>query len=131
MADESALTHLERCSIITTIVLVPFLAILAGVSAHYQWWLVLAASMGGLGGIAHEIAQSGGKILFFQRNKDGVYLGSAAGIVLGAVAGILIIRGYLPADAPLVSATQLSYEIFLAGLGFKGMAEAATGNAVK
>jgi len=103
------------------------------VSAHYQWWLVLAASVGGLGGLVHEIAQSGGKILFFQKHQDGMYLGAVSGIVLGAVAGVLVVRGHLiasVADIPSVSATQLSYEVFFAGLGLKGVAEAAGGNAV-
>lgn len=131
MAENECITHLEKCSIITTIILVPFLMILAGVSAHYSWWLVLAASVGGLGGITHEIAQSGGKILFFERNQDGVYLGCVAGLVLGAVAGILVVRGFLVGDASWASATQLAYETFLAGLGFKGIAEAATGKVVK
>ncbi len=131
MDNETALTHLERCSIITTLVFVPLLAILAGVSAHYQWWLVLAASMGGLGGIFHEIAQSGGRILFFQRNKDGVYLGSAAGIALGAVAGILVIKSNITGGVPLVSTFDLLFNTFVAGLAFKGVTEAATGSAVK
>jgi hypothetical protein len=108
--------------------------ILAGVSGHNQWWLLLAASVGGLGGLAHEIAQSGGKIWFFQRYQDGLYLGAVAGIVLGAVAGILVVRGHLTAsgaDPQSVSAIQLSSEVFFAGLGLKGVAEAAGGNPVQ
>ena len=110
------------------------LGILAGVSAHYQWWLWLAASVGGLGGLVHEFVQSGGKIVFFQQHRDGLYLGSLAGVILGAVAGILMIRGHLiagaPSDAPLGSITQLSYESFFAGLALKGVSEAAAGNPV-
>jgi hypothetical protein len=134
MANGGRLAPLENTSIITTVVLVIVLGILAGVSGHYGWWLALAVSVGGLGGLAHELAQSGGKILFFQRRQDGMYLGAVAGMVLGAVAGILVVRGHLlasTADAPSISAIQLSYEIFFAGLGLKGVAEAAGGNAVQ
>src|SRR5574341_1592502 len=125
MTNDVGLAPLEKASIITTVVLVIVLGVLAGVSGHYGWWLWLAVSVGGLGGLAHELAQSGGKILFFQRRQDGMYLGSVAGIVLGAVAGILVIRGHLiasTADAPSISAIQLSYEIFFAGLGLTGVA---------
>ena len=41
----------------------------------------------------HEFAQSGGRIIFFRREQDGLYLGSHAGVVMGATAGILVIRG--------------------------------------
>jgi hypothetical protein len=110
------------------------LGILAGVSGYYHWWLWLAAAVGGLGGLVHEFAQSGGRIVFFQQNRDGLYLGSLAGVVLGAVAGILVIRGHLigsdPGAAPLGSVTQLSYECFFAGLALKGVSEAASGTVV-
>jgi hypothetical protein len=48
-------------------------------------------------------------------------------VFLGAVAGILVIRGYLTEDTATTNATfvQMSYEAFLAGLALKGVAEAA------
>jgi len=132
MAEETVvLTHGEKYSLVATLVLIPFLAVLGAVSAHYQWWMLLAACMGGLGGMAHEIAQSGGRILFFQSNKDGVYLGSIAGVVLGAIAGILVVKGDITGDVLSISTFQLTFDTFVAGLAFKGVAEAATGNAVK
>ena len=134
MASDAGLTPLEKFSIIATVVMGIVLGVLGWASAHNNWLLWLAASVGALGGLVHEIAQSGGKIMFFQRHQDGMYLGSLAGVVLGAVAGILVIRGHLIAsaagNAPLVSTIQLSYEIFMAGLALKGVTEAATGNAV-
>ncbi len=134
MAENDGLTRLEKVSVIATLLMVVLLAILAWASGHNNWLLWLAASVGGLGGLVHEIAQSGGKIMFFQRHKDGMYLGSLAGIVLGAVAGILVIRGHLIASAGgvalEVSKIQLTYEIFMAGLALKGVTEAAGGNAV-
>jgi len=62
--------------------------------------------------------------------KDGLYLGSLAGAVLGAVAGILVVRGHLTRSSPDVNTTQLTYEIFVAGLALKGVTEAAAGNPV-
>lgn len=82
----------------------------------------------------HEIAQSGGTIAFFEKHEDGLYLGTLAGVILGAVAGILVVRGYLvpgPAGtAASFSLAQVSYEVFTAGLALKGVVEAAGGNVV-
>lgn len=121
------LTRLERISIIATAVLGVILAFAAWLSYRNQWLLVLAFSVGGLGGLVHEIAQSRGRILFFKRQTDGLYLGAIAGVILGAVAGILVIRGYLTGDMATTDATfvQMSYETFMAGLALKGIAEAA------
>lgn len=76
-----------------------------------------------------ELAQSPRKVLFFQRETDGLYLGTIAGVILGAVAGILVIRGYSTREAAITPGTfmQMSYETFLAGLALKGVAEAVTG----
>ena len=108
---------------------------LAWASAQHNWWLWLADSVGALGGLAHEIAQSGGKILFFQKYEDGVYLGSLAGMVLGAVAGVLIIRGHWIESSSgaqvSVCTVQLTYEIFTAGLALKGISESAGGKPVE
>ncbi len=132
MANDS-LTGLEKFSIAATLIIGVLLGILAWASSQHNWLLWLAASVGGLGGLVHEIAQSGGKIMFFQKNQDGMYLGSLAGMVLGAVAGLLVIRGHL-ADipgAPSVSVNvQLTYEVFVAGLALKGVTEAAGGKPV-
>jgi len=124
-------------SIIATAVIGGGLAILASISAHYvglsagsTWVLWLAVAVGGLGGLAHEVAQSGGKILFFKREMDGMYLGSLAGVILGAVAGLLAVRGLIVNPVAQPGAIQLIYESFLAGLALKGVAEAAGGQAV-
>ncbi|PYV09829.1 MAG: hypothetical protein DMG23_09690 [Acidobacteria bacterium] len=134
MSNDVGLTNLEKLSIIATLAMAVLLGILAWASAHNNWLLWLAVSVGALGGLAHEIAQSGGKIMFFQRHQDGMYLGSLAGMVLGAVAGILVIRGHLVSTANgtalSVSMVQLDYEIFTAGLALKGVTEAAGGRAV-
>jgi len=134
MANNPALTPIEKLSIISTLVMVVLLALLAWASVHHNWLFWVAASVGAIGGLVHEIAQSGGKIMFFQREEDGMYLGSLAGAVLGAVAGILVVRGDLIASATgtalTVTETQLTYEVFMAGLALKGVTEAAGGNPV-
>lgn len=129
-AQSAALTPIQKNSIIATAVLGVLLVIAAGLSYSYQWLLILAFSVGGLGGLVHEIAQSRGKILFFQRQSDGLYLGTISGIVLGAIAGVLVIRGYVTGDTATTHATfvQMSYECFTAGLALKGVAEAAGTN---
>jgi hypothetical protein len=134
MANHESLTPIEKFSLVITVFLIALLGFLARESTHYHSILLLAASVGALGGLTHEIAQSGGKIMFFEREEDGMYLGSLAGAVLGAVAGILVVRGHLIESATgstlSVSWTQLSYEVYTAGLALKGVVEAAGGNAV-
>ncbi len=131
---QERLSGLEERSLYYSLAALIALLILAWLSFTYNSWLLLAASAGALGGFVHEIAQSRGKIMFFHKYDDGLYLGSVAGMVLGAVTGILVIRGYLigtPSGATVsVSNIQLSYEAFLAGLALKGVVEAAAGNAV-
>jgi hypothetical protein len=91
----------------------------------------LAVAVGGLGGLAHEIAQSRGTVLIVERRADGIYLGTIAGIILGGVAGLLAAKAFLitpPTPAPTVM--QLIYESFIAGLALKGITEAAGGQPV-
>ncbi|HET8671773.1 MAG TPA: hypothetical protein VFM05_14485 [Candidatus Saccharimonadales bacterium] len=116
-------------------------------------WLGLAA--GGIGGLVHEFGQSGGKLLFFKRAEDGVYLGALAGMFMGMVVGVLAVQG-LFAQQPAGNQTQsiaavgtanagqqtiqpqapspkqplaveAFYTAFLAGLALKGFAEAVGG----
>lgn len=117
-------------SIITTVLLGVALVILASISAGQGWVIGLAATVGGIGGLVHEIAQSGGKILFFERKADGFYLGSAAGAVLGAVAGLLAVRGLIIDPAASPGTTALVFDSLLAGMALKGVTEAAGGQAI-
>jgi hypothetical protein len=112
---------------------------------------IQAIAAGALGGLFHEIAQSGGKIFFMQKREDGLYLGSLTGMVLGSVAGLILLQGFLPParlcetntngtpeagcvefnrKAGNVANVRLILEIFLAGMALKGVAEAATGQEV-
>ncbi|MEJ2008215.1 MAG: hypothetical protein P8Z30_08690 [Acidobacteriota bacterium] len=134
MADDNAWTPMQKASFIVTLVVLVLLSLLAWASVDYGWLLWLAASVGGLGGLTHEIAQSGGTIAFFQKHEDGLYLGTLAGVILGAVAGIMVVRGYLVPTASGTAASysmaQVSYLVFTAGLALKGVVEAAGGNVV-
>ncbi len=71
MTNDVGLRKIEICSIIATVAN----GILAWLRAHHHWWRWLAVSAGALGGLVHEIAQSGSKIVFFQSHEDGMYLG--------------------------------------------------------
>ena len=96
--------------------------------------IALAASVGALGGLAHEIAQSKGKLLFVRVADDGIYLGAIAGMLLGAIAGLLAAKAIVlgpsaaTADAHHVK-MQLIYDCFFGGLALKGILEAAGTNA--
>lgn len=110
-----------------TITLGAFLVIIVGLVFSYSSsppvTIAIAILAGAIGGLGHEFVQSGGTISFFKVKEDGVYLGSMAGIVIGAIAGLLFIR----ALAPPVDVNILLVESLLAGLGFKGVAEAIGG----
>ncbi len=133
MPGQSKWLSLENLSILGTILLTVLAAFTARASMAADNYIWLAISMGAIGGLVHEFFQSGGKILFFKPADDGVYLGSVAGMILGAVAGILYVRGELgnlTNPATDVNQQQLAIDLFLAGLGLKGVAEAAAGHQV-
>jgi len=124
------LTRLEKLSVAATGALALIFIITA-------WWsfgrspFVLATSLGCVGGLMHELAQSGGKILFFEKKADGVYLGSVTGMMLGGITGVIASHSIPVPETGLPMFYQnLSYETFMAGLGLKGLVEAAAGNAV-
>jgi hypothetical protein len=74
MANKTHLTWWEKVSLAVTGVTFVVLCSLAWASSHNNWLLWLAVSVGGLGGLVHEVAQSGGKIAFFEKYEDGLYL---------------------------------------------------------
>ena len=87
---------------------------------------VYAAALGALGGLIHEFFQSGGKVIFFEKKADGMYLGSLAGMLMGAIAAMALAKGF-DASAAGTSLQNLGYEAFMAGVTLKGIAEAASG----
>ena len=118
------LTRLDYISIAVTVVA----AVICGIVA--AWFqdnpFVFAAALGALGGLFHEFFQSGGRVLFFERKADGMYLGSLAGMLMGAVAAMALAKGF-NASAAGASLQNLGYEAFMAGVTLKGISEAASG----
>lgn len=106
----------------------------------------IALSAGAVGGFLHEFVQSKGRILFIQQKEDGLYLGSVSGLILGMVAGLLVLyggaaSGVLAGTSPTsISFSSFSYvasanpqpleylviQSLIAGLALKGVSEAAT-----
>ncbi|MGH9993334.1 MAG: hypothetical protein ACREAZ_11980 [Nitrososphaera sp.] len=107
--------------------------VVLGFLAYFMWnpppnIFGIAFSAGAVGGFLHEFVQSKGRVLFIQRKDDGIYLGSIAGLILGMVAGILVIGGGVAAgtDLDTLDPQVLLFESFFAGLALKGVGEAAT-----
>jgi hypothetical protein len=132
----------ERASVWWTIAMTAVALAIAIVGERYDSLWALAGAVGGLGGLAHEFAQSGGKVRFFKKCEDGYYMGSVSGMFLGAIAGLLVVRGLFEVSSTegVGSAgsalsdrghvIQIWYEAFFAGLGLKGVTEALGGKAV-
>ncbi|SRR5712692_8506925 len=105
----------DKKSIAATLCLTTALAVLAIISFRKIWpsntsgwiiWLGLAA--GGLGGLLHEFAQSGGKLLLTKRQADGIYLGALTGMLLGMLAGVLAVQGLFVQSSAPANNTQAS-----------------------
>lgn len=90
--------------------------------------LLLAVGAGSNGGIAHELIRSNGSFVFPSRVQSApneIHLGSFAGALLGAIAGLLTVPA--TGGAPLLIGTTS----FLAGLALKGVAEAASAGSTR
>jgi hypothetical protein len=80
--------------------------------------------LGAAGGIAHEIAQSGGTVLIPRPDAQGdYYLGSLSGAVLGVVAGFLVLRGAVLTSPTTSDMVNLAILALAAGLALKGVAD--------
>jgi len=100
--------------------------LIAGVFTTYVWQhaLIVAISVGALGGLAHEIVQSGGKYILPNKDENGDFcLGGLVGIISGGTAGVLTYQGLL-ATAPVTVSTKLVVTALIAGLAVKGIADA-------
>lgn len=86
--------------------------------------LILAIFAGGVGGIVHEFAQSGGRVAFPDLKEDGIYLGALSGLFLGMAAAFIL---FDPAQPSYIILTQS----LLAGLGLKGVTEAVGGQVIQ
>lgn len=91
----------------------------------YVWThaLLLALFAGALGGLAHEIVQSKGEIIFPSWDKGNYCLGGLVGLIAGGTAGLLAYQG-LMGNAGVIVNTKLIVTALLAGLAVKGIADA-------
>ncbi|SRR5712692_696896 len=125
------LTPDQKRSVWITGIAFVLLAVGTYISLRGQEAFLLALSAGGLGGVIHELFQSGGKISFIDTtSKDGFYLGSLAGVLLGAVARVMAARFFLTGGSDQHNLSQLACDTFLPGLSLKGAAEALSGKQV-
>ena len=110
---------------ILSIVAVAFF-IAVGLVTAYLWphAFFVAISAGALGGLAHEIVQSGGKYILPTTDATGNFcLGGLIGIITGGIAGLLTYQGLLGTVSVTVSA-KLAVAALIAGLAVKGIADA-------
>ena len=69
-------------------------------NASNGWIIWLGIAAGGIGGLVHEFGQSGGKLLFFEHEEDGIYLGALAGMFIDMVVGALAVQGLFTQQPP-------------------------------
>ncbi len=124
MTGWSSLSADEKYYVLITLGAVVALVVLAFISAHYNLLFWLGVSVGGIGGLFHELFQSGGTILFPEKKDDGLYIGSIVGLGLGALAGIITVKGYLLNPALAYNNYYVTIEILMSGLALKGVGEA-------
>ena len=133
MGDASdAWSSEQKYSVLANIVLLIGLVVVLNWASNNGsfWWI--AVSAGGLGGLVHELAQSKGKMLFIKKYEDGIYLGSISGIILGVVAGILLLQNQITSDQTIEAAklTKATFDAFIAGLALKGVVDATSSEPV-
>jgi hypothetical protein len=103
------------------------LTILCIALVGYYYWqrpFVVAVFGGALGGLFHEIIQSGGKYILPDLDESGNFvLGGLIGIITGGVAGLLLYEGLLGPGSVVLDA-KLAVGAIVAGLAVKGIADA-------
>jgi hypothetical protein len=125
-----------RMSIVLTLISTTVIAVMAvwADSAGNVLWT--AVSVGAIGGLVHEIAQSKGTAFIPDTNntsssntkKDETtnggesYLGGLIGIILGGAAGLVALS---VSTAPTSVSTQMIATAFAAGVALKGIADSA------
>jgi len=114
-----------------TTVIIAFAALWAYSAKDAIW---TAVTVGALGGLAHEIAQSKGTAFLPDTsssgqantkpdsNKEESYLGGLVGLILGGAAGLLTIS---TTSATTSVSTQFVVTAFSAGVALKGISDAA------
>jgi uncharacterized membrane protein YccC len=111
----------NKAGLIGTIVALAVILGLIIYAIPVQNWLLLAISVGALGGLVHEIAQSQGQYMTPHTDTSGNFvLGGLMGLVNGGIAGLLLMQSQ-PTTQNLV---PFMIEVFLAGLALKGVNDA-------
>jgi hypothetical protein len=130
---QQALSANEKWSLILTLVstaLIAFVVLWANAVGDVIWTVV---SVGALGGLVHEIAQSKGTAFIPGKasstpggaNTGEDYLGGLVGIILGGAAGLLTLAVSSGTSTPSKVSVQLIVTAFSAGIALKGISDAA------
>lgn len=92
-------------------------------SLGYAWqnYLVVAICVGAVGGLVHEIVQSGGKYILPTTDNGNFMLGGLIGLIDGAIAGLLLMQGQ---NGPVANPQVFMIAVFFAGLALKGVNDA-------
>ena len=99
-----------------------------GVVFTYLWphAFVVGISAGALGGLSHEIVQSGGKFILPTTDESNNFcLGGLIGIIEGGISGLLVYQGLLGVHAGVSVSMQLIVAAIAGGFAVKGIADAA------
>jgi hypothetical protein len=116
-----------RMSIVLTLIATTVIAVIAVWADSTENLLWTAVTVGAIGGLVHEIAQSKGTAFFPdtdnpQQNKNESYLGGLLGILLGGAAGLVALS---VSSAPTSVSIQMIATAFAAGVALKGIADSA------
>ena len=83
----------DSLSSLASVAVLAMLLVVIAFAWYGYWKVILAISLGALGGLLHEFAQSSGRFFMPGKQDDGAfYLGSLGGVFVGAIAGILAIQ---------------------------------------
>jgi len=138
-------TPSPRMSVVLTLIATAVIAVMAAWAGSTDNVLWTAVTVGAIGGLVHEIAQSKGTAFFPDTDKtpsshtkkdeeagkkpdDGTsnggesYLGGLIGILLGGAAGLVALS---VSPTPTSVSTQMIATAFAAGVALKGIADSA------
>ncbi len=85
--------------------------------------LIVAFAFGIVGGIAHEIVQSGGKVIVPKTVEKDLNLGTLVGVVLGVMSGLIALRGQDLTVVTSSSMINIAYTAAIGGFGFKALGD--------
>jgi uncharacterized membrane protein len=111
----------NRGYIATIIAIVIVVAIALLSNGIWNTLLITVVCVGAIGGLAHELVQSGGKYMLPAEDATGnLCLGGLVGLVEGGIAGVILMQGQ---TAAVAGSQSLFISAFLAGLALKGVSD--------